>query len=144
MLFLQDYIVELDRIISHTNKTYIIMEHMNGSLSDMLNTPEGLSVEAVQLLAYQMLLALEYLHAKNIIHRDLKPANILTCTCSIASVKFKLADFGLSKHVTLSQAANTFCGSRAFMAPEYEDHDRQGGFTTGVDIWSLGATLYYR
>jgi serine/threonine protein kinase len=63
------------------------------------------------LLKYQILLALEYLHINNP-HRDLKPGSILTSDCSIAGLKFKLADFGLLKIFNLSQPALTNCGTK--------------------------------
>ena len=118
---------------------------MSGSLREMVSFRRHLYVDSAQLLAYQMLLALEYLHSKNIIHRDLKPANILTAECSASNldIKFKLADFGLSKIISSSQAVLTQCGSSAFMAPEIEHLDRQDGYTAKVDIWSLGSSLYF-
>jgi serine/threonine protein kinase len=122
------------------------MEKMDQSLHDLIcstTETEGLTMENIHLLAYQMLLALDYLHSKNIIHRDLKPRNILTSDCNVAGLKFKLADFGISKIVTLSQAALTNCGTRLFMAPEIKNVDQQDGYTNKIDIWSLGATLYY-
>jgi len=117
------------------------MELLDGSLADMSRNTY-FTEDTLQLLAFQMLLALEYLHSKNIIHRDLKPENILTSSCSIASVKFKLADFGLAKILSQSKKARTQCGTPLFTAPEV--NETMAGYTTKVDIWSLGATLYFR
>jgi serine/threonine-protein kinase CHEK2 len=121
-------------------QTFILMELMDGSLADMFSKTY-FNEDTLQLLAYEMLLALDYLHSKNIIHRDVKPENILTASCSIASVKFKLADFGLAKILGLSRTAHTLCGTPLYNAPEV--NETRAGYTTKVDIWSLGATLYF-
>jgi serine/threonine protein kinase len=142
---LQEYIINMESIIAVKNKTFIVMELMSGTVREMVGSDRCLTVDTAQLLAYQMLLALEYLHSMNIIHRDLKPANILAAECSgIVWAKFKLADFGLSKIISHSQAAAlTQCGTSVYMAPEIEYLDRQEGYTSKVDIWSLGSTLYF-
>lgn len=47
----------------------------------------------IQTLAYNLLIALKYLHSAGVIHRDLKPANVLiNDDCSI-----KICDFGLAR-----------------------------------------------
>jgi serine/threonine protein kinase len=136
--------VRTERVIVTNNKTFIVMEQMSGSVRDEVDAKSHLAVDSVQLLAYQMLLALEYLHSINIIHRDIKPANILTSKCSITNqTKYKLADFGLSRIFSWSQAVITRCGTSVYMAPEIENVNRQEGYTAKVDIWSLGASLYF-
>jgi serine/threonine-protein kinase CHEK2 len=122
------------------NLAFIMMELMDGSLAEMFSNTY-FNEDTLQLLTYEMLLALEYLHSKNIIHRDIKPENILTASCSIASVKFKLADFGLAKILGLSRTAHTLCGTPLYNAPEV--NETRAGYTTKVDIWSLGATVYF-
>ena len=51
----------------------------------------------------QLLIGLQYLHAKNIAHRDLKPANILVFEKNLKFI-LKIADFGLSKRYDPSKA----------------------------------------
>ncbi len=45
----------------------------------------------------QILIGLDYLHAKGIVHRDLKPANILIEKLSETTSILKIGDFGISK-----------------------------------------------
>jgi serine/threonine protein kinase len=48
----------------------------------------------------QIFLALVFLKENQIIHKDLKPSNILICNCNkSASLKIKIADFGLSQNL---------------------------------------------
>lgn len=75
---------------------YIILELLEGgSLYDLLKRysifPEQLAAQ----YAYQVLLALEYLHDRDILHRDIKGANVLLSKDGYC----KLADFGLALHI---------------------------------------------
>ena len=51
--------------------------------------------EHVELIMYQILRGLKYLHSANVIHRDLKPCNItVTMDCDV-----KIIDYGLCRAV---------------------------------------------
>jgi serine/threonine protein kinase len=126
MCMSQKTIVAVEHVSDTNVYTIIVMEYMaGGSLADRLVAEKGnrFSEGICQMLAYQLLVALEYLHFKNIIHR------------------VKLADFGLSKLVSQSRVAVTECGTKKFAAPEVLSSHRQA-YTSKVDVWSLGATLY--
>ncbi len=93
----------------------------------------------------QVLEALEYAHAASIVHRDIKPANILL-TKSQRKLNCKLADFGLAKNYA-NAGFSEFTkdgearGTVAFMPPEQLIDFRYS--KPAVDIYSVGATLYY-
>ena len=54
-----------------------------------------LSIEHIQLLIYNLLKGLVYLHSGHAVHRDIKPANLLIDeNCNL-----KLCDFGLIRGI---------------------------------------------
>jgi len=75
----------------------LVMEFLGKSLEDRVQGQEGkFTAKTSCLVAEQLLMRIEYLHAKCIVHRDIKPENF------IFGVKEKihhlyLIDFGLSK-----------------------------------------------
>lgn len=75
-------------------------------------------------------------HTSGVCHRDLKPENVLY----VSNTLIKIGDFGFSTPFT-DEALSTFCGSPAFAAPELLQEQNYLG--PPVDIWALGATLYY-
>ena len=83
----------------------------------------------------QGLQALEHLHSQSppLAHRDIKPENILVQ--SRRPFVIKHVDFGFAKYNTTFE---TFCGTNEYAAPEVWD---QLGYTTMVDIWSLGVVV---
>jgi serine/threonine protein kinase len=141
---LQKLIVKVLDIIEDNRHTFIAMELMSGGslMSRILEMEEDCMDEgSVRVIAYQLLLALEYLHFNNVIHRDIKPANILMVSDNEHDNRVKLTDFGLSKLVTGSKLALTKCGTRRYKAPEVRLDDGKA-YTSKVDIWSLGATIH--
>ena len=111
-----------------------------GNLQQYLNAqPNGrLLPTCVRSIINQALQALQYLHDSGITHRDIKPENILVAT---QDPLVKLADFGLS---SLQRRPETFCGTRAYLAPEvYKGRGKQGeGYSNRIDIWALGVVAY--
>ena len=56
-------------------------------------SPEGLHLQKLKEIAYQMLRALEFLHSHDIIHRDVKPENLLIRSNGL----LKVCDFGFAR-----------------------------------------------
>ena len=138
----------------------IIMELVSEGDVGRHITEHGLMDESLsKSLAMQMLDAVSYLHGLGITHRDIKPDNILIQ--STDPPLFKLSDFGLSKMVTNEGTfLRTFCGTLLYCAPEvyaeFSEYDEHGlrslprtrhvtrpRYGHLIDIWSLGAVLYY-
>ncbi|KAL7423549.1 rim15, signal transduction response regulator [Cryptotrichosporon argae] len=73
---------------------YLVMEYLNGGdCSTLVKTLGGLPEEWAKTYTAEVVLGLEYLHARNIVHRDIKPDNLLIDSRG----HLKLTDFGLSK-----------------------------------------------
>ena len=111
----------------------IVMEYVDGpTLKEWL---DGKPTRQLRLaVAYNMMDAVAYIHAKGIVHRDLKPENIIV-TQNGSNVK--LIDFGLAdtdSHAILKQPA----GTPKYMSPEQM---QTAGADVRNDIYSLGIIM---
>lgn len=120
---------------------FIFLEYVpGGSLRGMLKQFGKFAESVIRRYTRQILLGVDYLHARGFIHRDIKGANVLVTEAGIA----KLADFGCSKQLqgvntaSLDESLKTIRGSIPWMAPEVI---RQAGAGPKADIWSVGATV---
>ncbi|CAG9331755.1 unnamed protein product [Blepharisma stoltei] len=86
----------LPKDLNHFNELYIVMEHAQSDLKKLVKSPVNLEEDHIQLIVYNTICGLKYIHSANILHRDLKPANILLNEdCEV-----KICDFGLARSVT--------------------------------------------
>ena len=120
---------------------YLVMELVTGpSLREKMAGGALPAAEALGICA-QILLAMDYAHARGIVHRDLKPENILLGT----GEGCKVADFGLAAvlggdslfQVTKPKVA---MGTLSYMAPEQR---RDAHAVDGrADLYSVAVVLY--
>ncbi|EAR91942.2 Serine/Threonine kinase domain protein (macronuclear) [Tetrahymena thermophila SB210] len=121
---------------------FLVMEYCESNLLDYVYHKKNHILEEKEAvdLFLQILNGFQSIHEKGIIHRDLKLENVL-----IQDGIIKIADFGLAKKLdnsptsTKEHLARSFCGTKAYLAPEvlmgnYYDYK--------VDIWSLGVLLF--
>ena len=74
---------------------YLVMDFFPSDLKKLFRSEIYLTAKHIQLLSYNLLKGIEYLHNSDIWHRDLKPANVLIDEdCNV-----KLCDFGLARTV---------------------------------------------
>jgi len=100
------------------------MELCSGSLKSLLREfrekKENPSDTLKEILAIQMLDALNFLHSRGIIHRDIKPSNFLVWYNNINSENspmiLKLSDTGLDSLWNVSKSTNR--SPSAYQAPE--------------------------
>lgn len=118
-----------------SNNVHFAMRKAEFSLDVAINN--GLSMDMIISISYQLLKAVEYLESNNIIHRDIKPANIL-----IYGNEVKLCDFGLSKYfVSGEKSYMSHTGNVQtlwYRAPEVA---KSQGYDFKADVWSVGAII---
>ncbi len=131
------------------NEYYMITEFiLRGSLFDYLHVHKNKLSETEQLnIAYEVAIALRYLHSRKINHCDLKSSNILLDE----SMKIKVSDFGLSRlnNIFLGSNNKGRIGTSHWMPPEimkaqkYEES--ADVFSYGMIIWEMimGEIPYY-
>ncbi|KAE7999805.1 hypothetical protein FH972_004200 [Carpinus fangiana] len=91
----------------------------------------------VQLYAYQICRALNYLHhVVGVCHRDIKPQNLLV---NPHSHQLKICDFGSAKMLVPGEPNISYICSRYYRAPELIFGATE--YTTAIDMWSVGCVL---
>jgi len=110
------YIVTLHFAFQTTDSLALVLQFCpGGTVQQLVDKHRRLDEPLARLYTAEMLLALIHLHHLKIIFRDMKPDNIVLDEAGHSV----LTDFGLSKaKVSDVQAATSFCGSAAYLAPE--------------------------
>jgi len=128
------FIVQLVCTGQDDRNLYLVLEYVpGGELFSLLRKVRILPPFVAQFYSAQVILALEYLHAKDILYRDLKPENILIGPDG----NIRLTDFGFAKVVPEMTA--TLCGTPDYLAPEIV---LSKGYGKAVDWYALGVLIY--
>jgi serine/threonine protein kinase len=117
---------------------YMITEYLpRGSLFDYIHRDRGKITEREQInIAYEIAVALKYLHSRNVIHCDLKSSNILIDD----NWKIKIGDFGLSRFLKKELEGNSGrIGTPHWMAPEILKGKK---YEHSADIFSFGMIMW--
>jgi len=121
----------------------IVFELLDENLSQLKSRliDERLSLCSVELIAAQILKALQFLSQKNnrIIHGDIKPDNIMLefPKENNSNLTVKLIDFGSACYE--SKQIHSYVQSRRYRAPEV--YTQQKDYTPSLDMWSIGCML---
>ncbi|KAI9802414.1 MAG: hypothetical protein M1825_002797 [Sarcosagium campestre] len=129
------------------SEVWIVSEYCpGGSVSTLMQaTPNRrFSEKYIIPIARELSEALRWVHGAGIIHRDVKASNVLVCEDG----RVQLCDFGVS--AILESKVNkrsTILGTPHWMPPEMLNvltagPNRVVQYSTEVDIWSFGCTLY--
>merc|ERR1719197_106224 len=128
------FIVTLEKTSQDAKNLYFVMEYvLGGELFTHLRSAGRFSGATTRFYAAEIVLTLEFLHAKKIIYRDLKPENILLDKRG----HIKITDFGFSKKV--EDRTFTLCGTPEYLAPEVI---KGKGYSFEVDWWALGILVF--
>jgi len=120
---------------------YYVMPFVKGpTLREHLTSVRRASINDTQLIAADLLAALQYAHDRDIVHRDVKPENIV-----LSADGPILVDFGIARAIASSgqnrlTRSGFAVGTSTYMSPEQvlgaDDIDHRS------DIYSLGCVLY--
>ena len=93
-----------------------------------------LTLEHADVILYNILNCLTFLHSAGIMHRDLKPSNLLI---DESEVNVKIADFGLARSFGLPLKTYTHeVVTLWYRCPEILLSSKH--YSLGVDLWSTG------
>ncbi|KAK6746872.1 hypothetical protein RB195_000239 [Necator americanus] len=130
-------VLRVYQVVDISHYVIFITEYCDGGdLLQKIKKTKRVPENEAKILFRQLVEALIYLQRSNIVHRDLKCENVLLDRHE----NVKLGDFGFARYLKQNEKANTFCGSRAYVAPEILRAIAYSGQT--VDIWSAGVVLY--
>jgi len=104
-----------------------------GSLRDMLNRGQDLSMKEFLAISDQVCSALDYLHLRKMTHGDIKPENLLRARVT-GEPQWKIADFGLAQ-ATVNKRAEYY--TPRYAAPE----QFEGKITPASDVYAFGKVL---
>jgi eukaryotic-like serine/threonine-protein kinase len=121
------------------DQVYLAMEYVQGrTLRDVLNQYGPLTPEQALVIIEPIVEALAAAHAAGFVHRDIKPENVLIADDG----RVKVADFGLARALTASDASQTqgmIMGTVAYLAPEQVEH---GEADERTDIYATGVVFF--
>ncbi|XP_065182264.1 mitogen-activated protein kinase 14-like [Sycon ciliatum] len=117
---------------------YLVMEYMPTDLHRII-AAQALEPPAYQLITYQILRGLNFIHSAGVLHRDLKPSNIALNEGLVV----KILDFGLARIKSSSDNAcmTGYVATRWYRAPEVMLQWEHYGNTGKMDLWSVGCIL---
>jgi len=128
---------------------YYVMELLDGfDLETLVKQFGPIPAERAIKLLIQVCHSLGEAHEHGLIHRDIKPANVYVCRYGREVDFVKVLDFGIvtsqrkaEDAETQFTAANSVCGTPAFMAPEQVLGNRLVDSRT--DLYAVGCLAYW-
>jgi serum/glucocorticoid-regulated kinase 2 len=131
------FIAKLHYAFQNEKKLYFALEYCpGGELFNLLQKRKYFTEDQARFYVAQMVLAIEFLHAKDFIYRDLKPENVLLDRQGY----IRITDFGLSKgNIKTGKDARSVCGTPEYLAPEVILRQGHG---KAVDWWTVGCIIY--
>lgn len=140
-------IVKVNEVFKENDTAYYIMEYLEGgNLQEYVRKNGPLSESEAIALITPIAHAVESLHSERILHLDIKPENIvLKKNRDTGETTPVLIDFGLVKHFDSKGKPTTRLAAKGAsdgFAP-MEQYTTIDSFAPTLDVYALGATLYY-
>lgn len=127
-------LMKLVKTLKDPGHIYFLCEYVRGcDLFEVIRKLPLVDENISRFYVSSCLIVLKYLHGKRIVHRDIKPENVMVDEDGY----IKLIDFGTVKQI--KDRTLSIIGTPHYMAPEVISGN---GYSTEVDLWSLGAMLY--
>jgi len=131
------HVARLVDVYENEEALSLVMECMEGGeLFDRVTERKIFSEKDAAGAAWQMLLAVNYIHSCGVVHRDLKLENFLYERKDTDFLK--LIDFGFSKIWEKNTKMELSCGTLSYVAPEVLGKS----YTSQCDLWSLGVIVF--
>ncbi|KAI0988637.1 hypothetical protein GJ496_004156 [Pomphorhynchus laevis] len=150
ILLALDYpaILRCEGMFKSDDQLIIITEKLDIDLLEYIvrnKTPQSRLTEYnSKFLCFQIICALNYLHAKNIAHCDLKTENVLVRFLPDNIQQIKLADFGYASIIRENTVQHSLVGTPAYLPPEVFNKEIRisKGYDVLVDLWAFGVIIY--
>jgi serine/threonine protein kinase len=134
-------VVRVKEFFQQNNTAYLVMDYYEGiSLEEYIKRNGGKLGETLAInLMLPILDGLKEVHAKGFLHRDIKPSNIYL-TKGGAPI---LLDFGAARLALQGQRSRPLSVILTPGFAPFEQYLEKNEFGPTVDIYAIGATLYY-
>lgn len=141
------YIVPVNEVIEVNNTAYFVMQYLEGgSLRKMVLNSGSLPEEKALALMKPIVRAVDFIHRHKVLHMDIKPENIVMHHNLLTGQEEPvLIDFGVSLHFNKKgglTSKHTSFGHTEGFSP-IEQYGAMETFSPWIDVYALGATLYY-
>jgi len=131
-------IVQLKEAFRRKGQLYLVFEFVEKNLLEVLEVcPNGLDVESVRFLVWQLCKAICFCHQHEVCHRDIKPENLLVNS----DMSLKLCDFGFARTIASKQVSplTDYVATRWYRSAELLLGATK--YTSSVDMWAIGCIM---
>ena len=135
-------IVNVNEVFQANNTAYYVMEYIDGG--DLRQYGRIDEKKAVKYIC-QIANAIDYIHRQKVLHLDIKPENIVLTQNPDGDLVPILIDFGVARYFS-SKGGLTTTHKDAAASEGYAPQEQYAGikqFSPEVDVYALGATLFY-
>lgn len=137
-----DNIVNVNEVIQTNNTAYYVMEFIDGG--DLRKYGQLDEKTAVKYIC-QIANAVDFIHRQKVLHLDIKPENIVLTQNPDGDLVPILIDFGVARYFS-PKGGLTTTHKDAAASEGYAPQEQYAGvktFAPEIDVYALGATLFY-